>query len=340
MHARTRIILLILLIATCVVLAGMRLYGTAISGVIERYARNEPESILFTGDIMLARDVEDRMRALGETVFFDLVRPLHERARYVVGNFEAAVPDRYVPTPDLTFQFSVDHALLRPLREVHVTHLSIANNHADDYGVAARYETVRSLREAGFVPFGQPRGVASSSVTYLAIDDARIAVLGFEDVLAPLDIDAARTLIRESSRESRAQIVYIHWGNEYESVHSERQEALARAFIDAGADLIIGHHPHVVQDIASIDHVPVIYSLGNYVFDQYWDDEVERGLAALVTIEGDSLFVELVPVRTDRARPRLQDESESRAFLEDIARRSDESVRSAVVRGSLVGRLH
>jgi poly-gamma-glutamate synthesis protein (capsule biosynthesis protein) len=340
MKEHARLIVLGAIFVVCAAYVAVHVYGVLLGSTIDRFSRTEPSTILFTGDIMLARDVEDRMRAIGEASFFDLVRPLHERAQYVVANFEAAVPDDYVPTPDFTFQFSVDHALLPFLRDAHVTHVSLANNHADDYGIDARRQTVTTLRDAGFVPFGQPRGVASTSVTTLRLDGRQIAIIGLEDVLAPLDQSAVLETIRNTTSSTDVQIVYIHWGNEYELVHSDRQEELATAFIEAGADAVIGHHPHVVQDIALIDGVPVIYSLGNYVFDQYWDDEVQRGLTALLGVSNDTIVIELVPVRIDRARPRVMSEEEKSSFLYELALRSDESVRSMLVRGFVSGRLH
>lgn len=337
MSDRLRGVFLALLLGACALFAFYGAQSALTTGIVATYFRDEPDAALFVGDIMLARDVENRIKDGSRNRFFEAVQPLHERARYVVANFEATAPKAHVPTPALTFRFSVDRALLPLLSNARITHASLANNHADDYGPSIRTETVEALRQNGITPFGRPRGVASTSVTSFDLEDKTVAVIGLEDVLAPLDIEAALSMVRAAQATSDAQIVFIHWGTEYELTHNERQERLATLFVEAGADAIIGHHPHVVQDVAYIEGVPVIYSLGNYVFDQYWDPEVQKGLATLVTFEGEGLSLELIPIRIDRAKPRPMTALESRDFLEGVARRSEEKAQNGAARGMLTG---
>lgn len=339
MNVAIRGIFLTLLMTACAAFVLYGAQGALSKGILASFFQDEEDAALFVGDIMLARDVEDRVAAGEKEHFFDGVQPLHERARYVVANFEATAPEEHVPTPDLTFRFSVDRALLPLLSRAHITHASLANNHADDFGAAVRGETVEALKDVGIRPFGMPRGVASTSVTTFMLEEKTVAVLGFEDVLAPLDVPAALSLIRDTETKSDAQVIYIHWGSEYELTHNNRQEELATLFVEAGADAVIGHHPHVVQDVALINDVPVVYSLGNYVFDQYWDEEVQSGLTALATFKDTTLSIELTPIRIERAKPRAMSIEESRDFLEAIARRSDTNAKNAVVRGALLGRL-
>ena len=90
--------------------------------------------------------------------------------------------------------------------------------------------------------------------------------------------DGVNELVKQEKAESRLVIIFPHWGNEYQTTHSSNQEKLAKEWIGAGADLIIGSHPHVVQDAQIIDKKLVIYSLGNFVFDQYFSDETQTGL--------------------------------------------------------------
>ncbi len=339
MNAGTRGIFLTLLISACAAFVLYGAQGVLTKGIVATFFQEETDAALFVGDIMLARDVETRVQDGPKEHFFDGVLPLHERARYVVANFEATAGEEYVPTPHLTFRFSVDRALLPLLTRARISHASLANNHADDYGASVRAETIEVLEANGIRTFGMPRGVASTSVTTFMLEEKTVSVIGLEDVLAPLDVESALSLIREEETKSDAQVIYIHWGSEYELTHNERQEELAQQFVEAGADAVIGHHPHVVQDVAYIEGVPVVYSLGNYVFDQYWDAEVQKGLTALATFNDDGLSLELIPIRIDRAKPSPMSMEESRDFLETVARRSDEKAKNATVRGALFGRL-
>ena len=113
------------------------------------------------------------------------------------------------------------------------------------------------------------------------------------------------------------------------------QQALAQHLVGEGVDDIIGHHPHVVEDIARIDGVPVFYSLGNYVFDQYFDAEVESGLAILMSIEKEQLVFDLAPVLSKRSVPTLPSKNDAKSFLASLAERSDVSLQSDIVRGTI-----
>ena len=119
------------------------------------------------------------------------------------------------------------------------------------------------------------------------------------------------------------QVVYIHWGNEYEVVHSEEQERMAKSFVSAGADLIVGHHPHVIQDIQLIDGVPVFYSLGNFIFDQYFSKEVTTGLMVELHFS-DQPHLKLLPIsgRT-LGQPFFVEGDEKAVLLYELSEKSD-----------------
>jgi poly-gamma-glutamate synthesis protein (capsule biosynthesis protein) len=293
--------------------------------------------VLFTGDVMLARAVEDRVREVGMDRFFERVRSLHERASYVVVNFEASMQEKHRRSPDFTFRFSVDPAFIPMLTRSNVTHASLANNHASDFGASGRLYTERTLEEAGIAPFGLPRDVSASSTEYLTVRDSRVAIIGIEAVFGIPHLDKMRAEIEDAATKSDFQVVYVHWGNEYESTHSSEQARLARVMVSYGADAIVGHHPHVTQDIALIDGVPVFYSLGNYVFDQYFDESVTRGLTLMMYVRDNALEFELIPVATERSIPYILTGPEAQNILDALARRSEEGVRSSVVRGVVKG---
>ena len=128
--------------------------------------------------------------------------------------------------------------------------------------------------------------------------------------------------------------MYVHWGDEYELVHNAKQRDLAEKLIAAGVDLIIGHHPHVVQDIEVIDGVPVLYSLGNFIFDQYFSTEVQIGYTVDLVLSSTSQKVNLVPHTAQaKTQPRLMTETEKIGFHEALAHRSDPTLTNAIKAG-------
>jgi poly-gamma-glutamate synthesis protein (capsule biosynthesis protein) len=115
--------------------------------------------------------------------------------------------------------------------------------------------------------------------------------------------------------------VYVHWGNEYELKHSEQQEALAHYVIDSGIDAVIGHHPHVVQDIEIYNGKPIFYSLGNFIFDQYFSGDVQTGLVVKVYIQKDTITYTLVPISSigRASQPYIMPIEQKTTFLSMLA---------------------
>lgn len=301
---------------------------------IRDYFSEQEHAMLFVGDVMLARNVEDRVREVGTATFFDRVRTLHERAQFVVGNFEASIPKTHTQTADFTFQFSMDALFVPMLTTAGFTHFSQANNHSNDYGTEG-YENARALLlQNNLEPFGSYGTLATSSIAYALLEETNIALIAVHAVVREPSLSELKTIFSEARKNSDIQIVVVHWGDEYQQVHNRAQEALAETFVDFGADVVIGHHPHVVQDIGLIEGVPIFYSLGNYVFDQYWNEDVRRGLAVLMREDGAYLEFELIPTASDKSIPTIMESESADAFLRSIADRSEQSLQSDIVRGT------
>ncbi len=181
--------------------------------------------------------------------------------------------------------------------------LSLVNNHADDCapgGVDATQFALASAGLTGLTP--QP--------TTLEINGLTLAFFAFNDVSAPLDVDAAIEAIRSASTDGALVIVSMHWGAEYQGAPTKRQETLARQFAEAGAALVWGHHPHVLQPAEWIQppagsepaggSTLVLYSLGNALFDQGGLSDTRQSALVLVTLDADGVTeVEAVPFEID-----------------------------------------
>jgi len=130
-----------------------------------------------------------------------------------------------------------------------------------------------------------------------------------------IDIEKMKGLIREAGKESDLVIVNVHWGVEYKHQHNKIQAEYGRAFIDAGADLVIGHHPHVVQGMEIYNGKPIFYSLGNFVFDQYFSSDTQEGLAVGIEYGKDGAEISLYPMESKSSIIGLMQGKERESFL-------------------------
>jgi poly-gamma-glutamate synthesis protein (capsule biosynthesis protein) len=127
--------------------------------------------------------------------------------------------------------------------------------------------------------------------------------------------------------------VAIHWGEEYRDVSNKRQQTLGRALIDAGADVIIGHHPHVVEEIELYRGKPIFYSLGNFIFDQYFSKETQEGLAVKISVGDKKAAYELIPVDLHKSQPKRMSSDAEEKWLEELSLRSAKELRSDIIQG-------
>lgn len=299
--------------------------------------REPPVAILFGGDVMLARYVEETAETKGIDAIFENLTPLFNSYDYVLANFEAPVPKDHQETPRGSLRFSVKEELVTALGGVGITHLGLANNHTFDHGESGLINTREVITRAGMTPFGDPREVTSEQVAFIPYGKEGLRRLALVPIHATVAIDvheAAKTL-REAEQRSDTQVVFIHWGEEYRPEASDAQRELAHALIDNGADLIVGHHPHVMESIEEYEGTYIVYSLGNLIFDQYFDSEVETGLLLGVEIDSRDMRFTLYPIRSERSIPRLLDGAEYEEVLGLLAERSDPSLRNAIVQGTL-----
>lgn len=311
-----------------------------LSALVERSEsaiKGKRESAVFVGDIMLARDVERTLNRAGEGEAFAGLDDLFN-AEIVIGNFEAAVPAVHEPTPNFGFKFSVPAGLLPALKEAGLTHLSLANNHALDHGPAGYAHTKSVLSDNDLISFGHPSVVSTSSLVYFDIKNKKVALLGISAVYGYPAETAWRPLLNEAASSSDLQIAFIHWGDEYEPIHNAAQEKFARSLVTAGVDVIVGHHPHVVQDIQRYGSGIVFYSLGNFIFDQYWEDAVRIGLALELVPTKTGWEIDIVPVesKTVKVQPRKMAGEERQKFLAGLADMSDPALAAAIASGTIL----
>ncbi|QQR65246.1 CapA family protein [Candidatus Kaiserbacteria bacterium] len=279
-----------------------------------------PGTLLFVGDIMLARAVESRMKKSGMRYPFEALESTLSSPDATIGNFEGVVSKVHYPTPNYTFQFSVEPVYLAHLKTVGFDVLSLANNHALDYGKASLTHTRTLCEEYGLICGGDPKGLTEKSIKVVEVGTHHVGILFVHTLFGAPASNTLRASITELNQQSDIQVAYVHWGEEYELIHNDVQEELAKTLIDEGIDVVIGHHPHVVQDVELYKDKPIFYSLGNFVFDQFFSKNVQEMLGVHMKIDKAEITYTLMPFSSvdTESQPHHADEMTASGLRERI----------------------
>lgn len=296
------------------------------------------ESILFVGDIMLGRNVETFTSLFSTAYIFEGVRDLLFAHTYVIGNLEGPLPERHIKTPSMGFGFSFPSYSAEALSLYHFSALSLANNHTLDQGEVGYTDTVSSLLKNMIAPFGHS-SLYDGKVVRHEIQNVTIATTGI-NLITPYfnEEDTLLTLgaVCEKNKDA-ALIAFIHAGTEYQDIQDERVVTFVHKLIDTTCvRAVIGSHPHVVQGIEKYKGKFIIYSLGNFVFDQYFSKETQEGLALGLTVYDDKLAFNLLPIAQRNSVPWLATGIKKDEILGRIASSSAESLRDDIKLGFLM----
>ena len=303
----------------CTVLAASLLFvSCSLSNEQEVTSENEL-TLIFTGDVLLDRGVRPYAEREGVKALFAGVDSVFRKADAVVINLECPLTEVVTPV-NKHFVFRGEPQWAKGLREAGITHAAMANNHTYDQGRQGLLATYNHLKAVGIEPLGFGYS-KDERIQPAIIRKGAAEVALFNSVLLPLenwyDLDdrpgicqsSASTLadaIRSyhASHPSSIIIAVLHWGIEFQSVPSLQQHIDAQLLLQAGADAIVGHHPHVVQTQKKVNGKPVFYSLGNLVFDQSLP-VANHAIMAQITIWGDSIIAKSIPVKILQHKPKL-----------------------------------
>jgi poly-gamma-glutamate synthesis protein (capsule biosynthesis protein) len=271
---------------------------TQASSILLPKAPNEPVDVLFVGDVMLDRDVAVHGQEVGWDKLFAGVKDLFAGRHFIVGNLEGTITtnDSIAQRDHTILAFTFDNSVADILAHAGFGAMSLANNHAFDFGLDGYAQTTRFLSHAGVRSFGSPYNNLNLSVS-VPILKQTLCLVGYHELFAP-DPSAVLSEISTIRPTCDHLVVMAHWGVEYEHLPTAEQQKFAHAFIDVGADVVIGGHPHVVEPVEIYKNHAIFYSLGNFIFDQAFRPEVERGLAVQILFEESSTRFILTPVTT------------------------------------------
>lgn len=305
---------------------------------------NKPIRMLFFGDMMLDRHVGERIKKYGLDYIFEKLASSTEENFFLdydlIGcNLEGAVTNNgayYNPIMSYDFAFAPD--LIEQLKKYNFNFFNLANNHFADQGERGIIETRNNLDEIGINYSGCKDGkIGDCSYKILNIANKKIGIAGFSMVYGKFDIEKTNNIARQLASTTDWVIVNIHWGAEYEHQFNKIQQKTAHNLIDAGADIIIGHHPHVVQGIEAYKNKLIFYSLGNFIFDQYFSRDTQAGLAVEINITDNNIQFFLYPIKSKQSQVELMSGEEKEKFLSKLADLSqvNEEYKEKIIKGVL-----
>lgn len=287
--------------------------------------RNKEIKLSFTGDFLLDRGVKTRIKLLNIDSIFGNINQYLNTSNYIFINSET--PFVYKESPVYKkFIFNSNPKYLKDLKKYNITHLNLANNHSYDQGRNGLEETINNIIGNNLIPFGYSPTINETSKP-ISIKVNHLDINIFSSVILPLEnwfhldneitmnnssIDELCVSLNSYKRNNDYNIVYLHWGIEYQDSPTMQQRIDARKLIDSGADLIIGHHPHVIQEIEVYKDKPVFYSIGNFIFDQNYP-----GLIISI-ISDKKLKIEIMPIDIIDCIPYELNEQESQMLFDKI----------------------
>jgi poly-gamma-glutamate synthesis protein (capsule biosynthesis protein) len=294
--------------------------------------------LLFVGDIMMGGRVGELLEREGYDYPYRHVGAALREADLAVGNLENPITDRGEPA-DKTWTFRMSPLAVPALKESGFDVLSLANNHVLDYGTDGLLDTIRHLDEAGIGRVGGGNDADEAYLPYYTeVQGIRIACLGFSHVVPEVgwkagknhpgvadmyDTRRAVETIKAVRENADLVVVMVHWGIERAEEPEPYQVKKGREFIDAGADLVIGSHPHVLQGIESYKGKWIAYSLGNFIFTVSGNADTRQSamLQADCRKDGDCRLT-LIPVVTGPGQPYYPDEEGAASILDRLNRLS------------------
>lgn len=286
-----------------------------ISEVLNQSKQDEKEiNVVFVGDIMLDRGVEQVFEKYDNSryPFLKVVDEI-SKADIAFANLEGSISERGT-NHKIKYSFRFNPSVIEGLKFAGFDVLSLANNHSFDWGREALEDTIKILKENGISPVGAGMNYleANKPVTTSDVDNIKIAFLAYENIepnskydeankdlagKSSFDLERIKNEIQATKELKVADIIIVstHWGEEYQLRSNKNQQETGRTLIEAGADLIVGHHPHVVQEIERYKNGWIAYSLGNFIFDQNFSDATMEGLMLKVKIQNKKI-AELEPI--------------------------------------------
>lgn len=253
--------------------------------------------------MMFDRYIRATIDAKGGDYVFSCIDPTLKSADTVVANLEgpitsnASVSINSIPGDGNNFTFTFPTTTAELLAGHNIGLVNLGNNHIYNFGAAGVRSTITALNQVGVSFFGDP---LDARVAESKSGDVPLAFINYNQFGGSASTTIVQ--IRDERARGRIPIVYTHWGVEYATTSDwSLQQKLAHAFVNAGAEMVIGSHPHVVEEEEVYSGKHIYYSLGNFIFDQYWEPAVRDGLLLDVVFDTSGVrSIKEIPVELER----------------------------------------
>lgn len=287
-------------------------------------ASPSPIHMFFAGDIYLSDAVLNNYKKQGiEGIIESKLLSEMKNADITMVNQEFAFSSGGTAAKDKQYTFRVNPEYVSSFQEMGIDIVTLANNHSMDFGLTALKDSFDTLEKAGIEYVGAGNNLTEArKIHYEEVQDKRVAFLAASRVIPVYDWNATESKagmlttydpallledIKTASENSDYVVVYLHWGIERAEQPKDYQRTLAKQYIDAGADLVIGSHPHVLQGLEYYKGKPIIYSLGNYVFYS----NITRTAVLKVTLDEEmNTEIQLLPAKAENGNTKLLEEKE------------------------------
>lgn len=256
-------------------------------------------SILFGGDMMFDRTIRTTTDKKGGDFIFSCLDSLLKENDLVVANLEGpitahtSISQYSLPGDGRNFTFTFPTSTAPLLYAHNIKLVNLGNNHIMNFGSEGATHTKEALTDAHVGYFGDP---LKQNVEAVTINGVKLAFINYNQFWYKSSASTTKSQIQTALSKGEIPVVFTHWGEEYLPA-TRFEKRLAHEFIDAGAEIVIGTHPHIVQEHELYKDKNIYYSLGNLIFDQYFDDKVTHGLVVQVLFdEKGATSVKEIPV--------------------------------------------
>lgn len=285
----------------------------------------EDITLVISGDINLTKVIQNRYDQAGlDGILEKKFSQELINADIALVNQEFAFTNRGTKAADKQYTFRTAPEYVQIFKDMGIDIVSLANNHSMDYGIVGLTDSFDTLNAAGIRYIGAGNNITEArEIKYMEVKNKKIAFLGASRVIPVPDWNAYKNkpgmlttydpaMLIEDIKTAKAQsdfvVVYVHWGKEGKEYPEDYQRSMAKQYIDAGADLVVGSHPHVLQGMEYYNGKPIIYSLGNFMF---YSNINRTALLKVLINEQNEAKIELIPGKAENALTySLEDSSE------------------------------
>lgn len=326
-------------------------------GVYAKERKNQNITLAIMGDVLLDRGIGKMIETHGADYPWRHVSHILNKYDLALINLETSVGTRGNAMADKEYTFQSKPETLEGIVSGGIDGVSIANNHILDYGREGFMETLKNLEKMG-IPYaggGRKKQEALKPAIW-EINGMQIGLLAFSRVIPDMSwyatdqragiasaydyyLDSVCKTISETRKEVDFLIVSLHWGKELQNYPEEKDINAAKRLIDNGADLIMGHHPHVLQGIELYKNKPIVYSLGNFVFNGRGKESNQTMIFNLEVNKRGIVNLSIIPILIKGGQPMVAEGKEKEEIIHILNQRSKAWNTHILSDGSIVGNI-